>query len=81
MLIELLAAISYVFFPQKKKDKKRKDKSISGSPISNDSEIASPKNGSDDQAMSESDLESKRLALLAQLGMEEPMEDWNLITM
>lgn len=67
--------LQYFPIPQKKKDKKRKDKSITGSPISNDSDIASPKNGSDDQAMSESDLESKRLALLAQLGMEEPMED------
>lgn len=62
-----------LFHRQKKKDKKRKDKSMSGSPISNASEIISPKNGNDDQAMSESELETKRLALLAQLA--EPMED------
>ncbi|CRK98441.1 CLUMA_CG011798, isoform A [Clunio marinus] len=62
-----------VVVKKKKKEKKRKEKSISGSPISNVSDIISAKNGSDDQAMSESELESKRLALLAQLA--EPMED------
>lgn len=62
----------FFLFPQKKKEKKRKEKSISGSPISAESEHTSPKNGSDDP-MSESELESRRLALLAQLA--EPMED------
>lgn len=63
---------SHLISPQKKKEKKRKEKSISGSPISNNSEIVS-KNASDDQALSESELETKRLALLAELA--EPMED------
>lgn len=67
----LIFSISLI--KQKKKDKKRKEKSISGSPISNASEIISPKTGNDDQAMSESELETRRLALLAELA--EPMED------
>lgn len=56
--------------------------SISGSPISNTSEgPQSPKigaggGGSDDQAMSETELEQKRQALLAQLELaQEPIDD------
>jgi hypothetical protein len=54
-----------------KKDKK--DKTRSGSESSTSINDASPKPPSDDQALSESELESKRLELLAQLA--EPMED------
>lgn len=65
---------------KKKKDKKRKEKELrkqqspSNSPGSNISEKVSPtsRNG-DEQALSESELESKRAALLAQL--KEQMEE------
>lgn len=63
-------------YQQKKKEKKKKDRSISGSPISADgSDVPVKEPASDDQAMSESELESRRQALLAQLAQAEPMDD------
>lgn len=62
---------NFTLYAFQKKDKK--DKTRSGSESSTSINDASPKPPSDDQALSESELESKRLELLAQLA--EPMED------
>jgi pre-mRNA-processing factor 40 len=57
---------------KRKKKKKHKQRSPSSGHVSNEeSENTSPKNASDDQAMSESELESRRLELLKELLEED----------